>query len=583
MEIQACGKRIAIMKAAQSRAKPVSRFGLPRFMPASPPWVHGLSAHSRAFNRASSQRVVSSQARRVAASPVPTPLVIGVGLAFAKAQRLIVQIVRSLLSLCLLGAGPAVLADAGVAQLCRQGEIDLAVRHQGRSAEPGEFYPATWCVSAEPGQGRVRFHSAAHINADVSERFVQLYPDANSVRIVIADQSPDLAFVGVDSGDEAARFRRILPAFLVEELNAHPQWLVAGAPLGWQRVRYPGIGERVELKIEQGRLLELRTHALLPLRGRSPIHWKWSWPDSGPQPERLRIEIDGALYFDAAVNYRELRGSAAERLWRPTDNQPPREIPGEHWPSRVVPSLVELESGIFQVRNIRTGFHHLVVDTEKGLVVVDAPAGWVELAQIPPTDLVPGFELNGLSERLVRELREWFPQRPIRAVALTHAHDDHVGGAQAFAAEGASLYAPSASAALLQRLFNAKAVPVDRSSRGAARVEIIAVEQRLRLEDSQRPIELIALDGNPHAAAMLGVWLPAQRIFFQSDLHAPNPDAMAPDPARAASECWFAAWAAKQLPADARVLSSHSGAASSRSQLDAWLASPACRDRPANP
>ena len=62
-----------------------------------------------------------------------------------------------------------------------------------------------------------------------------------------------------------------------------------------------------------------------------------------------------------------------------------------------------------------------VIDTDEGLVVADAPAGWVELHQLPPADLVPGLGISGLSERFIDFLDEAFTDRPIRAVALTQA------------------------------------------------------------------------------------------------------------------------------------------------------------------
>ena len=96
--------------------------------------------------------------------------------------------------------------------------------------------------------------------------------------------------------------------------------------------------------------------------------------------------------------------------------------------------LEELADGIYFVRGVRTGFHHLVIDTEQGLIIGDAPAGWVEITQIPPADLVPGLGISGLSEKFIDFLGEQFPGKAIRAVALTHLHDDHAGGARAFAA-----------------------------------------------------------------------------------------------------------------------------------------------------
>jgi glyoxylase-like metal-dependent hydrolase (beta-lactamase superfamily II) len=467
--------------------------------------------------------------------------------------------------------------DGATVEVCLRGEIDLGVRRQGFSAEAGTTHPAEWCVTAEPGTSRVRFASDAAINADVRERFVQSYPEPRTVRIVDPGSSLDLVFVDAEVENEAARYRRIIPSFLVRELASHPGWRVDGSPAGWQRVRYPGSPQPVDLRIDGGQLHELRTTADLPLRGRVPVTWRWTWSGgAATAPDRVQVAIDGETFFRGTVHRRELDAVEAAASLSPVGTQPPREIPGEHWPSRVAPRRVTIEPGVHQIRNLRTGFHPLVVETADGLVVADAPAGWVELAQIPPADLVPALGVSGLSEHLVDFLRVEFPDRPVRAVALTHAHDDHVGGARAFAAAGAAIYSPAGVELMLEAAFNRDAMPVDRLTGQGRRVEISPVAGRVELADDEYPIELVPLAGNPHAQGMLGVWLPSQRIFFQSDLHAPDPGAGAPAPSRAASECWFATWAVDNLPADARVMSAHGAVVTPYNQFVAWRNSAAC-------
>jgi glyoxylase-like metal-dependent hydrolase (beta-lactamase superfamily II) len=237
-----------------------------------------------------------------------------------------------------------------------------------------------------------------------------------------------------------------------------------------------------------------------------------------------------------------------------------------------------LAEGVWVVQGVRTGFHHLVVETGAGLVVADAPAGWVELHQIPPADLVPGFGISGLAERFVDFLHEHWPDRPIRAVALTHVHDDHAGGARAFAAEGADLYAPAEIAEFLESALERPTMPADRLSARGGEVEITPVHGRLALEDDVRTVELLPLGPGPHVAAALGVWVPEAEVFFQSDLLVPREESDAPRPERARSECWFAHWAVENLPPDAVVLNSHSTTRLPLARLQRYLTSDLCKD-----
>ena len=262
------------------------------------------------------------------------------------------------------------------------------------------------------------------------------------------------------------------------------------------------------------------------------------------------------------------------RLWLATPGVEPVQVPAGRWPSRVSMELVELAAGVYVVRGVRTGFHHMVVATKQGLVVADAPAGWVELQQFPPTDLVPGLGISGLSEGLVDFLAAEFPGRPIRAVALTHHHDDHAGGARAFAAAGAEVYAPAEVSDFLETALNRDAMPADRLSEANGAVRVAAVADTVTLEDADYPVRLINLGESPHAVSSLGVL--AGGYFFQSDLHVPNSDAAEPRAERSVTECWFADWAVENLPADTVVINTHSTVETPVSRLARYLESPLC-------
>jgi glyoxylase-like metal-dependent hydrolase (beta-lactamase superfamily II) len=486
-------------------------------------------------------------------------------------------IVLLLSTLCVLPPSPSTAQSDAVVELCLEGELDLGVRLQGTRPEAGELSAATWCVVTEGASERVYFRAAGRSNPDMTGEFAVSYLPPDIVRIVNRQSPPDVEFRGGSITAEALRYRRIDPFRLVEELERHPEWRRSGADDRWQTVRYPGSPVDVRLRIEDGRLEELRTSADLPLRGTVPVHWLWDWPPEGGPT--LALRVDGELLFRANAAWRTLTDDEAAVVWRPSAGRAPREAPSDAWPARVDMQLDTLADGVYVARGVRTGFHHLVIDTEAGLVVGDAPAGWVELPQIPPADLVPGLGVSGLSERLIDFLGAQLPGRPVRAVALTHAHDDHAGGARAFAAAGADVYAPAEVSEFLTAALNRSEMPADRLSALGDRLEVRPVTDRIVLPDPSTGATLIALGPGPHGSASLGLWATEQGFFFQSDLHVPNTVSGTPRADRAATECWFAEWAVATLPPETIVVSSHTLVHTPVSRLAQYLETAACRGR----
>ncbi len=440
-------------------------------------------------------------------------------------------------------------------EFCLNGEFNLGARYQG--SEPGvdEFVPTRWCVITDDESGRARFFGSGKSNPDMygSWTVAALPPDL--VRIVNAEDPPDIEFPGADAHSEARLIRRIDPRRFVEEHSNSP---VAG----------------VRAQIEDGRLRSLVMSADLPLRGRVPVTWRWDWSDD--THPGLTVKVDGAVFFRATGNWRQIEDKDADELWTATAGADPVQVPGENWPSRVDMNRIDVAEGVYLVRGVRTGFQHLVVDTSEGLVVADAPAGWVEMHQVPPTDLVPGLGISGLSERFIDFLRQEFPGRPVHAVALTHAHDDHSGGARAFAATGAKIYAPAETTDFLERALNRKSMPGDRFSAADHKLDVIPVTGKLVLGDEPDRVQLVSIGSSPHGSAALGVHALDSGYFFVSDLHVPNSEDGVPRADRLVTECWFAGWAISNLPSDTVVLNSHSTVETPVARLVKYLGSEAC-------
>ena len=484
-----------------------------------------------------------------------------------------IAIVLIAASACTVDSPPSAVFE----EFCLRGEFDLSARMQGRNPAADEWYPATWCVVSSPESERVHFSASGRSNPDMEGAFAVSYLPPDRVRLVNAQQPPDVEFRGTLASEEARSIRRIDPERLIAELGENPDWVVAEHEGEWLEVRWPGSFGVASVQISGGRLHAVRAAADLPLRGRVPVIWTWTWPPERPDGV-LELQVDGEPMFRAMGERRTLPADEADTRWDPSGGQVPRGVPGAAWPAAVSMNVETVAEGVHVVQGVRTGFHHLVVETRDGLVVVDAPAGWVEVHRLPPSDLLPGLGVSGLSERFVDYLRSQWPGAPIRAVVLTHAHDDHSGGARAFAAANAEVYAPLEVAGFLETALNRTGNPDDRLSGTGQRVRVIGVEGRVVLPDPERPIELLAMGANPHVDAALGVHVPSAQVFFQSDLHVPRSTAVAPRADRLETDCWFAGWATRSLPRETMVHNSHGTVSVSVGDIAAYLDHEGCRN-----
>ena len=445
----------------------------------------------------------------------------------------------------------------GATEFCLSGELDLGTRYQGMAPRSGETYPTTWCVLSESDSQRVLFSARGKSNPDMDGDWMVAFLPPDMVRIVNRDAPPDVEFRGVENMRDARRIRRLDPTRLLEELHESPDDL-----------------KEMSVVVDDDQIVSVSAMADFPLRGRVPVVWKWDW--SHPRQPAAKLFIDGQLLFDATGSWREVGADEAAAAWQATSGAEPVAVPGDRWPARVNMQRIDLAENLHLVRGVRTGFQHLVVETSEGLVIADAPAGWLELHYLPPTDMVPGLGVSGLSEQFVDFLKTEFPDQPVRAVALTHFHDDHAGGARAFAAAGAEVYAPVEIAEFLENAMNRESMPADRLSAKNDRIHVQPVDRIVTIGSEPNRVQFVPMGESPHADAMLGVLALDKNYFFVSDIHVPRSDADAPASHRVVTECWFATWATGNLSPDVHVINSHSPIETPLSRLDAYLDSEAC-------
>ena len=135
------------------------------------------------------------------------------------------------------------------------------------------------------------------------------------------------------------------------------------------------------------------------------------------------------------------------------------------------------------------------------------------------SDHVVAVEAPGSSEGaddVIARIKELFPGKPIRHIAMTHHHGDHIGGLRSFIAEGATVVTTPGNRGVVERM--AAAPQNDRLAKDPRRPGFLMIEGGRRvLTDGTRTLELIDIGPNPHAREMVIAWLPRERVVFQGD------------------------------------------------------------------
>jgi glyoxylase-like metal-dependent hydrolase (beta-lactamase superfamily II) len=183
-------------------------------------------------------------------------------------------------------------------------------------------------------------------------------------------------------------------------------------------------------------------------------------------------------------------------------------------------------------------------------------------------DHVVALEAPGTSDgadAVIARIRELVPGKPIRYVATTHHHGDHIGGMRSFIAEGATVITTPGNRGVIERM--AAASQNDRLARNPRKPEFLLIEGGRRvLKDATRTLELIDIGPNPHAKEMVIAWLPGEKVVYQGDLFfVPANDAPF-GPAQASTASFARKLRALGLPYE-RIASVH-GATATRAQFE---------------
>jgi glyoxylase-like metal-dependent hydrolase (beta-lactamase superfamily II) len=186
-------------------------------------------------------------------------------------------------------------------------------------------------------------------------------------------------------------------------------------------------------------------------------------------------------------------------------------------------------AGYATVKPVPTNLEEKVDRLADGVFVIQNVAGQNQnTLAVGFSDHVVAVEAPGSSDgadAVIKRIHELFPGKPVRYVAMTHHHGDHIGGMRSFIAEGATVVTTAANKPVIEAM--AASQQNDRLGKSPRKPEFLLLENGRRvLKDGSRSLELIDIGPNPHAKEMVIAWLPGEKIVFQGDLFfVPNNDA----------------------------------------------------------
>ncbi len=227
--------------------------------------------------------------------------------------------------------------------------------------------------------------------------------------------------------------------------------------------------------------------------------------DSFSLPDEPRTEVD------AAAMERGGRNAQYHTRWHALG------LPLDEEQTTVIATSL---AGDPDVQHLTGGTHHsLAIKMGEGVVVVESPLN------------------EARSRAVLNKLDELWPGVPVSHLILTHHHYDHMGGIRTYAAAGATIVTSGLNSSYVEDALNSPhtLVPDElATAKTALHIEAVPEDEEFSLEIAGRSVKAKHVP-TTHSQDMLVVYLPENRLLFNSDLYFPGrapPSQPLPQPVR---------------------------------------------------
>jgi len=171
-------------------------------------------------------------------------------------------------------------------------------------------------------------------------------------------------------------------------------------------------------------------------------------------------------------------------------------------------NIIKMAEGVYLIRSLAGGFNMMIVEFKDFVMAVE-----------PVEENI----VNGISAEAVALIKKTIPSKPIKYVVPTHHHGDHSAGMRAFMAEGATVITTMGNVDYVKRVAAAKfTFAPDSYAKNPIPMNIKTVENnKMVISDQTQTVEIHQFAPLTHVKEMLLIYLPKQRILYQSDMFNP--------------------------------------------------------------